>query len=83
MQPQGTFGIQFFTLVTIYTNNVDPNSEYQYQATNIVMTLTEKLLDEGRCLYIDNWYSSMELLDELGKRGTDVVGTVRKDRKGL
>ena len=47
------------------------------------MTLTEKLLDEGRCLYIDNWYSSMELLDELGKRGTDVVGTVRKDHKGL
>ena len=90
------FGIKSFVLADASTGyvwnsilysgddtNVDPNSEYQYQATNIVMTLTEKLLDEGRCLYIDNWYSSMELLDELGKRGTDVVGTVRKDRKGL
>ena len=90
------FGIKSFVLADASTGyvwnsilysgddtNVDPNSEYQYQATNIVMTLTEKLLDEGRCLYIDNWYSSMELLDELGKRGTDVVGTVRKDHKGL
>ena len=25
----------------------------------------------------------MELLDELRKRSTDVIGTVRKDRKGL
>ena len=39
------------------------------------MALTEKRLDETRCLYIDNWYSSMELLEELGKHGTDVVGT--------
>ena len=47
------------------------------------MALTEKRLDETRCLYIDNWYSSMELLEELGKHGTDVVGTAWKDSKGL
>ena len=63
--------------------NVNPNAEYQYHATNIVMALTEKRLDETRCLYIDNWYSSMELLEELGKHGTDVVGTAWKDSKGL
>ena len=40
-------------------------------------------LDETRCLYIGNWYSSMELLDELWKHGTDVVGTARKELKGL
>ena len=38
------------------------------------MSLAENILDEGRCIYVDNWYSSVELLDELGKRSTDVVG---------
>ena len=47
------------------------------------MTLAENVLDEGRCIYEDNWYSSVELLDELGKLSTDVIGTVRKDRKAL
>ena len=47
------------------------------------MTLTENLLDEGRCIYKDNCYSSMELFGEFGKRGADVIGMVRKDRKGL
>ena len=47
------------------------------------MTLAENVLDEGRCIYVDNWYSSVELLDELGKLSTDVIGTVRKDRKAL
>ena len=30
-----------------------------------------------------NWYSSVEVLDELGKRFTDFIGTVRKDCKAL
>ena len=43
----------------------------------------ENVLDEERCLYINNWYSSTELLDELQKQSTDVISTVRKDQKGL
>ena len=54
-----------------------------YDATNIVMNLAENALDEGRCIYVDNWYGSVELLDKLGKRSTDFIGTVRKDRKAL
>ena len=45
------------------------------------MTLTEKRLVETRCLYIDKWYSSIELLNKLGKHAIDVLGTVRKDHK--
>ena len=41
----------------------------------------EDVLDEGRCIYVDNWYSSVELLDELGKRSTDIIGTAPKDGK--
>ena len=62
---------------------IDEGNKYQYQATSIVMTLMKKVLDEGRCLYVDNWYSSIELLDELRKRSTDVIDTVRKDQKWL
>ena len=62
---------------------INPDSNFTYNTTNIVMTLAENVLDEGRCIYEDNWYSSVELLDELGKLSTDVIGTVRKDRKAL
>ena len=62
---------------------INPDSNFTYNTTNIVMTLAENVLDEGRCIYVDNWYSSVELLDELRKLSTDVIGTVRKDRKAL
>ena len=72
-----------YILYTVQDTLINEVCDYQYQTTKIVMSLCEKVLDDGRCLYSDNWYSSMELLDELRKRSTDVVGTIRKDRKGL
>ena len=81
------FGIKTFVLAdactgyvwnsVIYTGDdtrINPDLNFNYNATNIVMSLAENILDEGRCIYVDNWYSSVELLDELGKRSTDVVG---------
>ena len=46
----------------IYKGNdtlVEEGNTYQYQETNIVMSLCEKVLDEGKCLFVDNWYSSL------------------------
>ena len=93
---QACFGLKSFVLVEassgyiwnsiIYTGDdtlVEEGNTYQYQATNIIMSLCKKVLDEGRCLFMDNWYSSLELLSELCSRSTDVVGTVHKDCKGL
>ena len=62
---------------------INPDVNFTYDATNIVMSLAEDVLDEGRRIYVDNWYSSVESLDELGKCSTDVIGTVQKDRKAL
>ena len=62
---------------------INPDLNFTYHATNIVTSLVEDLLVQGRCIYRDEWYNSVELLDELGKRSTDVTGTVRKDRKAL
>ena len=60
---------------------INPDSDFTYNATNIVMSLAENILDKERCIYVDNWYSSVELLDELGKRSTDIIGTAPKDGK--
>ena len=90
------FGIKTFVLADAHTGYIwnsviyigddtmiNPDLNFTYNATNIVVSLAEDVLDEGRCIYVDNWYSSVELLDKLGKRSTDVIGTVRKDCKAL
>ena len=41
------------------------------------------LLDKGHRVYMDNYYTSIELFDELYARNTYACGTVRTNRKGL
>lgn len=48
---------------------------------NVVFSLMENLLDCGRTLYTDNYYTSVHLARELAKRQTHIVGTVRFNRK--
>lgn len=50
-------------------------------ATNTVLELSDKLLDKGRTIYTDNFYSSVSLAHELQKRKTHLVGTLRSNRK--
>jgi hypothetical protein len=47
----------------------------------IVLEVAHDLLDNGCCLYLDNWYTSPKLVDTLCARQTDVVGTKRTNRK--
>lgn len=51
--------------------------------TSIVMGLCENLLDCGRTIYVDNYYTSIELAHKLLDRQTHLVGTLRKNRKGI
>jgi len=51
--------------------------------TSIVMQLCSDLLDYGRTVYVDNYYTSVELAHKLLDRQTHLVGTARKNRKGL
>ncbi|CAH1384290.1 unnamed protein product [Tenebrio molitor] len=50
-------------------------------SSNVVMSLMSSLLDTGRTLYTDNFYTSVTLAHELIKRKTHLVGTVRTNRK--
>lgn len=51
--------------------------------TSIVMGLCKNLLDSGRTIFVDNYYTSMELAHKLLDRQTHLVGTLRKNRKGI
>ncbi|CAH1982255.1 unnamed protein product [Acanthoscelides obtectus] len=51
--------------------------------SRVVLTLIHPLLDKGYCLFLDNYYTSIDLLDKLVKRRTDGVGTMRINRKGI
>lgn len=52
-------------------------------ATKVVFELMQGSLDKGATLYTDNWYTSIELAQKLLDRNTHLVGTLRKNRKGL
>ena len=47
----------------------------------IVLLLAHHLLDKGYCLYLDNWYTSPKLDDNLCTRKTDAVGMIRANKK--
>lgn len=48
----------------------------------VVIELMNGLLDSGRTLYTDNWYTSVSLSKTLLDRKTHLVGTLRANRKG-
>lgn len=50
-------------------------------AEKVVTGLMEGLLDSGRTLYTDNWYTSVALSKTLIRRNTHLVGTLRANRK--
>lgn len=51
--------------------------------SNVVMELAEPYLDNGRTVYVDNWYSSVELAELLQARNTYLVGTLRQNRNNI
>ena len=49
----------------------------------VVLELLERYLGRGHTLYIDNWYTSPLLAEELLKYDTGVCGTVKRKRKHM
>lgn len=50
-------------------------------SSKIVIELAADYLDEGRTMFTDNWYTSVSLANELLSRSTNLVGTLRSNRK--
>ena len=88
------FGIKLFMLCEdggytyrfrVYTGEgtlVDGNQNLSV-SEKIVEDLMLPLLNKGYHLYIDNWYTSIPLLQYLRDNETLASGTIRKNRKGF
>lgn len=84
------YGIKIFKLccnggytynIEIYAGkNLDKNRN---TPSSVVMKLAEPLLDSGRTLITDNWYTSLPLAVQLLNRQTHLIGTLKKNRKGI
>jgi len=87
------FGIKFYKLCEsssgycyrfqIYTGQDKIQGSGEPVSERIVMELAEPLLGKGYTLFLDNWYSSPNLYKMLHAKNTNVVGTVRKNRKNM
>ena len=69
-------------MLSVYSGKVDAAPELQH-AEAVVRQLVEGLLDAGRTLYADNFYTSLPLARYLTSRDTHLVGTLRANRKEL
>ncbi|KAJ8936254.1 hypothetical protein NQ314_012441, partial [Rhamnusium bicolor] len=49
---------------------------------NICMELLEKVINSGRIIYMDNYYTSVKLCKDLLERKTYICGTLRSNRRG-
>nr|CAH7752477.1 unnamed protein product [Callosobruchus chinensis] len=90
------FGIKLFLLCEsstgytynflIYTGadtNYGDNFVNEPLSARVVLELSNNLLDKGYCLFLDNYYTSVDLAEKLSQRRTDCVGTMRINRKGV
>lgn len=52
-------------------------------SSRVVLELMHPLLNQGYCIFLDNYYNSVNLSNTLAKYRTDSVGTMRINRKGI
>ena len=64
----------------VYTGKSGGNAE-KGLAHRVVTDLVAQLQDRGTVLYIDNFFTSIPLLQELSELSISVVGTIRNNRK--
>nr|XP_032834244.1 uncharacterized protein LOC116956615 isoform X1 [Petromyzon marinus]XP_032834245.1 uncharacterized protein LOC116956615 isoform X1 [Petromyzon marinus]XP_032834246.1 uncharacterized protein LOC116956615 isoform X1 [Petromyzon marinus] len=77
------YGIKFYILAeaqTGYVFNFDIYVGIEKSIRNIVFGLMGPLLDKGYQLYMDNYYNSVKLTEELYEHGVHTCGTLRLSR---
>ena len=69
----------------IYTGAASPDEENASKglAYRVVMHLMEPYQGKGHLLFMDNFYTSFDLVYDLKKKGTYSAGTVRSNRKNF
>ena len=87
------FGIKIFKLcdstgytydMKVYLGKERQRTAQHVTATHATVTeLTRKIEGRGHKLYMDNFFSSPELFDDLVKKQIYCCGTVRPNRRGM
>lgn len=85
------YGIKFYELCTpngfilsllLYTGK-GTTSGKEGHAFSVTKKLMRPYFGKGRTLFVDNYYTSIPLMRFLYRKGTAMVGTLRKNRKGI
>ncbi|KAJ8942581.1 hypothetical protein NQ314_010037 [Rhamnusium bicolor] len=58
----------------------DPAEEHTVPS-QVVLNLTKNLLNSGRTIVVDNYYTSVELAHKLLETNTYIIGTLRSNSK--
>ena len=90
-QKSNKYGIKIYKLCTdsgyTWSYRIYSGEERQIPGLDkpgsVVISLCDELLNEGRLLFTDNWYTSIPLAKYLKQRRTDLCGTLRKNRREL
>lgn len=84
------YGIKLFKLCTTpgYTTKVEVYGGKTLDSqdntpTNVVLNLARNYFGKGHTMFVDNWYTSLDLAEKLVQHDTHLVGTLRKNRKNL
>lgn len=85
------YGLKLYVLTThdgfvlnfvVYTGKGTLATGESTHTEQVVKQLMKNYLDQGYWLYMDNFYNSVKLAEDMIKRKTYVTGTLRENRKG-
>lgn len=85
------YGIKLYELCTpdgyvlniiIYSGKGTVQQGSRGHASSVVHEIMQPYLNKGHTIYVDNYYSSVELAEDMLRNRTHVVGTLRNNRKG-
>lgn len=88
------YGIKIFALVdakTFYTSNMEvyvgkqPEGQFAVENTGkaVVERLIEPIVNTGRNVTMDNWFTSLPLCQSLLEKKLTVVGTIKKNKREI
>lgn len=86
------YGIKLFKLCSsegytwsliVYSGKSATGEKEMGLAQNVCLKLLDGMLDQGRTLYVDNFYTSYDLAKTLLARKTHIIGTLRANKKDL
>lgn len=84
------YGVKVFKLCSNYgfTHNLQiycgrVRNKSGCVSENVVLDLTNSVINSGRTIVTDNWYTSLSLARTLLAKRTHLVGTIRSNRQGV